>query len=151
MSNVGQSIQSLVKDYDDKALTKEIALRAASMSKSASIAGELNPAVSEDAEHLGTTEDLLELGTRIFRRVEREIHGMVCGGAAEDKGDRESILKATGSDVALGTALYAALTASLGLAPAVATVVAALLIKRIFAPAGEEICKFWAERIAKQA
>lgn len=148
----GQAIHGLVEEYDEKAIITEIALRAAAMSKTAAVASELNPEVQEDAEHLGIKEDVLELGGRIFRRVERELHEVICGNSAEDKKDRDSILKATGlGDIALGTALYTALTASLGMAPAVATVVAALLIKRIFQPAGAEFCKFWGDKITKRS
>lgn len=144
----GKTIESLL-DYDEKAMCKEIALRAAAVRADAAVSGQLNPQVFEDPKHLGITDDLVELGGRIFRRIERELHGMLC--SADGKKDRESIVKSLGGDAALGAALYALLTASLGLAPAVATVVAALLIKRIFKPAGEEFCDFWAKELKKRS
>jgi len=152
MSNdVGAAIQALA-GYDEKSMCKEIALRAAAVRADAALGGEPNLRVVEDAAHLGITEDLVQLGNRIFRRIEREVHDLLCGTSADDKKDRESILsKITGGDAALGAALYGVLTASLGMAPAVATVVAALLIKRIFTPAGKEVCAFWAEKIKQRS
>jgi hypothetical protein len=147
--DIGQTVKALIDEYDEKALIEEVGLRSAAIRNAPVVAGEINPDVTYDAEHLGPMDDIKELSTRIFRRVERELHSIVCGSASEDKKDRDSILKATGlGDVALGAAIYSVLTGPLGMAPAIATVLAALLIKRIFVPSGEEVCKFWGEKIA---
>jgi hypothetical protein len=79
-----------------------------------------NPDVAVDAEHLGITDDVKELGTRIYRRTMRELHSVVCGSAAEDRKDRESLLSAIGADdIILGAAIASVLTTSFAMAPAV--------------------------------
>jgi hypothetical protein len=47
----------------------------------------------------------------------------------------------------LGAVVAGVLISSFGVAPAVAAVVAALLIKRIIKPGQEELCVVWKERL----
>jgi hypothetical protein len=145
---LGPAVHSITEEYDDDAMLEELALRAYAILKDPAIAGSLNPDVAIEATHLGVADDLRELGTRIYKRIMRELYSVVCGDATEDKKDRESILSSIGaSDVVLGAAIAAVLTTTFGMAPAVATVAAALLIKRIFNPAGGEICQFWGQKL----
>lgn len=150
----GEAVAELIKRYPageegERALLEELASRTVAIGDDPQPAGKYNPEVTIDQQEMGL-EDLAILGRRILGRLERELHAVVCGGGKDDKEDRESILSAVGAgDVALGTILYGVLVTSFGLAPAVATVVAALLIKRVLAPAGNEVCKFWGERLAE--
>lgn len=94
-------------------------------------------------------KDLREIGVRIADRVERELHDVVCGNSEQDAAERLSIQKAFGlSDAVLSGALVTVLV-GLGLSPAIAIAIAALLIKRVFHPAGEELCAFWAKRLSR--
>lgn len=149
-ADFGTAVAALVK-FDDEALLKQAAMRAEAAKIDPAIAGSYNPKVTYDFEHAGLADDLLDLGSRIVRRWERELHSVVCGTQAEDKKDRDSILKQIGADDAtLGAAVGAALV-GLGLGPAVAAVVAALLLKRILKPAAEEagqkVCAYWTRQL----
>jgi hypothetical protein len=134
---------------DDATLYEQLGMRVrATQSREAGVV-EYNPTLVHDTTVMGRLDDLRELGRRVLRRWNREIHRVACGGAQEDGKDRESILKALGvGDIALGGAIAAVLIGSFGVAPAVATVVGALIVKRLGAPAADEICKFWAESLA---
>lgn len=84
-----------------------------------------------------------------FRRWHKEVFRLVCGGDAENEKDREELKKAFGvSDVAVAASLSALLITSLNIAPAIAVVVAALVVKRFFRPAQEEFCATWKKHVA---
>jgi hypothetical protein len=103
---------------------------------------------ADEAAQFGV-KDLHEIGARIADRVERELHDVVCGNSERDAAERLSIQKAFGlSDAVLSGALVTVLV-GLGLSPAIAIAIAALLIKRVFHPAGDELCAFWAKRLSR--
>jgi hypothetical protein len=145
--DLGKAIATMVNSYDEEALIKQLAMRVEATKENPAVAGSYDPAVAYDFEHAGLSDSLLDLGGRILHRWERELYGVVCGDAKEDAADRNSILtKIAGDDIALGAAVGGVLI-SLGVGPAVAVVVAALVIKRIIHPAGNEVCKMWSERL----
>jgi hypothetical protein len=85
-----------------------------------------------------------ELGKRIFGRCSRAAHDFCCSSGADDKKLRDQMLNAIFSKDSGGVALLAGgLVAAFGLSPAIAAVVAALLVKIIVAPAAEELCSTW--------
>lgn len=96
----------------------------------------------------GIDDELANLGRRIFRRVEREVFALLCGTAEDDNADREKLRNTIGlgPDVVVA-GIVSVLVSGLGMAPAIASVVAALLIRRIFQPTYEETCVFWRERL----
>lgn len=101
----------------------------------------------------GFADDVLKrAGRRILRRLERELHALMCGSNGDDDDDRRAIRDALGisEDAAVG-AVTAFLVGGLGLAPVVAGVVGALILKRLLRPAieagVEELCGVWSERI----
>jgi hypothetical protein len=79
----------------------------------------------------------------------REAFGLVCGTGSGDGGDRKKLAEAFGVG---GTAVAALITAGLastfGLAPAIAAVIAAIVVKRFLRPAYEEFCVVWGDRLA---
>lgn len=87
------------------------------------------------------------LGKRVWSRIERQMHDLLCGNNAHDEEDRKRILKAISNDDILAAACVYVLTAAFGLSPAIAALGAALLIRRVFKPAGQEFCAFWAEHL----
>ena len=141
-----RSIAALV-DYDENSLIKQVALRAEAAKEDPTIAGSYDPVVTYDFEHAGLADELLDLGGRILRRWERELHSVVCGTSQDDEKDRANILSKIGADDAVLGAAVATVLIGLGVSAAVAAVLAALLLKRILKPAGQEVCKFWSERL----
>jgi hypothetical protein len=85
-----------------------------------------------------------DLGKRIFVRCSRAAHQFCCTPGTEDKELRDQMLKAIFSKEGGGIALLAGgLVAAFGLSPAIAAIVAALLVKLIIAPTAAEVCAEW--------
>ncbi len=141
-----RSIASLI-EYDEESLIKQVAMRAEATKVDPAIAGSYDPTVTYDFEHAGIADDLRDLGGRILRRWERELYGVVCGTSQEDAEDRANILSKIGADDAVLGAAVASVLIGLGVSAAVAAVLAALLLKRILKPGGQEVCTYWSERL----
>jgi hypothetical protein len=95
--------------------------------------------------------ELQALGTRVFLRWSRALHGLLCGSAGEDKDLRDRLWSAiTGKTGGISALLSATLVSSFGAAPAVAAIVATLVAKVILQPAGEEVCSYWAARLGAE-
>lgn len=92
-------------------------------------------------------DDLRELGGRIFNRIASELYGVVCGSDQNDSAERKKILEASGLSEAAALALIAGLIGQMfGLGGAVCAAAAALILRRIIKPSGDEMCKFWKEK-----
>ncbi|KVT98533.1 hypothetical protein WK60_00315 [Burkholderia ubonensis] len=105
------------------------------------------PQLTYEVAVMGPLDELRTLGRRVLARWSRELYKVMCGDLEADKKDRDSLLKALGvSDVAIGAALTALLV-TWGVAAAIATVIAALVVKSIIIPAGSEACEYWGERL----
>jgi hypothetical protein len=94
---------------------------------------------------LSRNEDEKNLGKRIFRRWNRTLHDFACNANAEDRDLKDKLLSAISMKTGGGTAVVAAVLAGYFLvSPPLAAVLAALLIKLILVPAGQEVCQAWA-------
>ena len=137
-------------DADDLTLIEKLGLRGKAVQIGTPDAVRYDPVLVHDAGVMGPLDDLRELGRRLLARWSRELFKVMCGDAQADQKDRESLLKSIGlGDIAVASAITAVLVSSFAVAPAVATVIAALVVKRIIGPAGEEACKVWAEKLPK--
>lgn len=135
-------------DTDELTLVEQLGMRAKATQKGEAGAVNFNPHLVYDGTTMGTLDDLRDLGRRLLSRWTRELYKVVCGSLDDDKTDRESIIKSLGiGDIAVGGAIAAVLVGTFAVAPAVATVIAALIVKRIIKPAGEEICEYWGEKL----
>jgi len=133
---------------DEHTLLEQLGMRARAAQAGVASAADYNPVLTYSMHEMGPLDDLRDVGRRLLKRWMRELHKVACGDADQDKADRESIIKTLGlGDVAVGGAIAAVLVGSFAVAPAVATVIAALIVKRIVEPAGQEICKFWDEQL----
>lgn len=137
------TIEKLLK-AEDSQLYEQLGMRAKAIADDPTKAGLFEPHVVYDQAQMGLKEDVLELGQRLFQRWNREAHNLVCGAEVQDQQDRSSLLGAFGIDeVAVAAALSALLVTNLGIAPALAAVVAVLLVKHFFRPGYEEFCQVW--------
>jgi hypothetical protein len=92
----------------------------------------------------GPGDDLREFGRRVFRRWNVQAWELVCGTDADDSKDRDDFLGAISIDRSVATAALAGLLVShLALAPAVAAVAAAIIMKRFARPLYDEFCSSW--------
>ena len=135
--------------YDESALIELLGIRAKSIERDPSIAGNLSPKVSYDAKFLGPLDEIKALGLRILNRWNKELFNIVCGSSKDDEQDRTKVLNAlTLSEGAAIAALIPVLTA-LGLAPALAGVLAAIIVKRFLGSAIETLCDAWKQQVEK--
>lgn len=133
-------------------LLEHLGIRDRAIALDPSVAGSFAPSVVYDGPQMGLMEDIRELGRRIFARWNVEAHTLVCGGGDAEREDRHSLLRAAGADpVMAGATLAALLVSQLGLSPAIAAVIAALVIRRFFRPAVEEFCTEWKRHLQDDA
>jgi hypothetical protein len=141
------AVQSLLQD-DEVQLYEQIGIRSKAIAENPTLAGYFEPSVVYEQAELGLKEDVVELGQHIYQRWNREAYDLVCGSGSKDKKDREELAKAFGvSDVVVAASLAAVIVTNFGIAPAIAAVIAALVVKRFFRPAYEEFCQAWGEHI----
>lgn len=113
-------------------------------------AGAFEPLVTYDEEKMGSKEDVREFGRRLFLRWNIEAYKLICGDELEDMIDRSELNKAFGiSNEAVAAALSSLLISHMGLSPALAVVVASLVIKRFSKPGHGEFCQVWKERLPR--
>jgi hypothetical protein len=153
MSNLTKQAEPAVKKLllsDEGQLYEQLGIRAKAIAEDPTKSSSFEPEVIYDQAEMGLKEDVQEFGQRLFRRWNLEAHKLMCGSDPDAQKDREDLANAFGiSDVAVAAALSALLVTYLGLAPAIAAVVAALAIKRFFRPAYEEFCVVWAKSLSQ--
>ena len=135
-------------DAEDDQLFAQLGIRASAMTQDPSIAGSFTPDAVFDGTSMGPLDAVKELGRRLFKRWNVEAYKLLCGDDPSDEKARTEIKNALSlGDAAFGAAVASALISTFGLAPAVATVVGALLVKRFFKPAHEEVCALWKTKL----
>ena len=114
------------------------------MGQEPAMSGKLVVPSGKDLEALGPVDDLKALAIGFFNRFSVEAYHVICGGAKQDDPDHKKMVEAFGLDKQTVAAfLTTLLVTNLGLAPLVATAVAALIVRLFFKPAYEEMCAFW--------
>ena len=142
-----QNGTDLLIDEDVDQLYERLGLNLRAISVNPEQAGHFDLAVAHDVETLGPLDGLTEFGRRYFRKVEAQIHALICN--SESHQDREKLTAAFGlGRDAVAATIAALLVSSLGLAPAIAVVLAPITIKLFFVPAREAMCEQWDERLA---
>ncbi len=145
-----EALSRLLQSTEDQ-LFEQLGIRAKALAADPSIAGNFEPNVAYDGIAMGPLDDVRELGRRLFGRWNREAYNLVCGSDADTAADRKKLLDAFGGgDVAVGAALAGMFVAYLGMAPALAGIVAALTLKYFFRPAYGEFCGLWLEKLPKK-
>ncbi len=142
------AVKKLLKS-DEEQLYETLGMRIKAIAEDPSKGGSFEPQVTYRAAQMGLKEDIQELGRKLFNRWNVEAYKLVCGSESEDGKDREELLKAFGAkdDAVIAASLSALLVTSLGIAPAIAGVIAVLLLKRFLHPAHEEFCQVWKESL----
>ena len=149
MSDLSEQAQPVVENLlqsDVDQLYVELGMRAKTVITNPAIAGQFDPPVEHDVAIMGPSDDLKQFGQRLFQRWNREANELMCGKNDDNVKEREELVNAIGfGEVAVAASLAGLLVSSFGLAPAIATVVAAVVVKRFFRPAYEEFCEVWKE------
>jgi len=105
---------------------------------------------SADVDSAQRHEEWKAFGKRLLLRWSRALHDFVCTNADEDRDLKDKIRNALTAGAGSTAVLAAGITTAFGLAPAVAAIIAALLVRLIVAPAHEEVCSTWTEWLSKQ-
>jgi uncharacterized membrane protein YdfJ with MMPL/SSD domain len=141
------ALERLLQAEPDQ-LFAELGLRQKAIENDPAQAGLFEPAATYDASFAGPLDILKEFGQDFFGRVNMDLYSLVCGDDAKFASDRKKLVDALGlGDVAFAGALTAVLITSFGLAPAIATVVAALVVKLFFKNALAAMCAVWKKRL----
>jgi hypothetical protein len=154
MANLTDMARPAVEDLlqaDESQLYEELAIRVKGMQSDPGKAGSFAPDVTYDAADMGALDDLRAFGTAFFKRLNVSAFNLICGVEAEDAEERQTVLDSFGlGKEAVAAAIAGLLVAQLGLAPAVAAVVAALVIKHVFRNAHEAMCEVWKEKLPQE-
>jgi hypothetical protein len=98
-----------------------------------------------DLDRLPRDSATVALGRRILARWSRATYDFLCKSGGSDDDLRHRLMSAlTGREGGAPALLAGTLVAAFGLSPAVAALVAALLMKLVIAPAKDELCQSWA-------
>lgn len=152
MSNRTAQVELAVErllQSDEGQLYEQIGIRSKAIQRDPSISGSFEPLVTYDQAKMGLKEDVLELGKRVFGIWNAQAYQVFCGSGFEDAKDREALKASLGMGDVAAAASLASLLVALGISPAIAPVVAALVIKRFFRPAYQEFCAMWGKHVSQ--
>ncbi len=129
-------------------LYQELGLRLKAMQQDVSLSSSFQPTIPHNIQAQGAAEDLRKFGELFFQRVHGQAFELICGSQNQDNEQRQQVLDAFGvGRDAVGAAIAGILIAQLGLAPIIAPVVAALILRLVFKPAYESMCGVWKEKV----
>jgi hypothetical protein len=137
------SVATDLAEYDESALTELLGIRAKTIERDPSIAGDLSPKITYNAKFLGPLDDVKSLGLKILNRWNKELFNIVCGPAKGDEEDRAKIINALSLSEGAAIAAIIPILIGLGLAPTLAAVIAAIIVKRFLGSAIETLCDSW--------
>ncbi len=129
--------EQMAAEMSEEQLLREIGLRARTFAMYPAAASSVERSVPEAAALERAWDDLGEFGGWIFRRLHRQLHSVPSNDSrnGDSKPGRNGFDRV---DAASANRIVSVLTATLGVAPAIASVVAALALKRLLQPAWEE-------------
>lgn len=142
------AVQKLLRKDEDQ-LYKELGMRRKAIAEDPYLmAGSFDFDVTYDVAVMGPMDELRKLGEQLFKRYQVEAHKLFCPKEGGDKEDIDNLKKAIGiDDAAVAAFIAAVLVTNVGIAAALAAVVAALIVKRFLRPTYEETCKAWAKNL----
>jgi len=93
---------------------------------------------------------LKDFGRSFFNRFSKDAYALICGADQANTDERRKLMDASGlGPAAFASALTLALMSWFGWAPAIATVVAALIMRLFFKNAYDSMCDTWKARLPK--
>lgn len=132
-------------------LYEQLGIRAKAIAVDINKSSSFEPQVTYNEAKMGFKEDVLIFGKRLYRRWNMEAYKLICGSDVEDQNDRKELVDSFDiGETAIAATLTTLLVTHLGIAPALASVIAVLTVKRFFNPAYEEFCRIWKDNIAQK-
>jgi hypothetical protein len=140
-------IQNLL-GLDEGQLLAQLGMRAYAASGDLSQSAHFAPDLRGVApEHMGAQEELKKLGKRILKRWNQSAYQLVCGNDPDDEKTRSEVRSALGIGKAAAIGVITSSLVGIGLMPALAPVVATILVTKFFDPAYAEFCVYWKENL----
>ena len=141
------AVEKLLQSEPDQ-LYEELGLRKYAMLAEPARAGAFDSDATFDAPFAGPQDVLRDVGRRFFERFNRDAYELVCGISEADAAQRKKILESINlGETAFAAVLVGALMSTFGFAPAVASVVAALIVRLFFRNAYGATCDVWKQRL----
>ncbi len=141
------AVESLLSSEEDQ-LFAELEIRRQAIADDPSLAGSFDPDVAYDARHMGALDDLTKFGRVFFDGINRDCYAIACGSNGESTEDRRKLADAFRLGPAdAATFLAGLLVAHLAMAPAIAAVIAALVVKLFFKNALNATCAVWKDHL----
>ncbi|NLY37202.1 MAG: hypothetical protein GX046_08220 [Tissierellia bacterium] len=135
----------LLENYDENELYIELALRLKLMEEDPSRGIPIEPGLRFFAEEaMMDKENFDRIGREIFKRWSGTLYKFTCGSDPDDKSYHEKIFS---GDLSLGGAIVIFLTTQFGVLPAIATVLAALVVKLFLDPVHQVLCEEWKAKL----
>src|SRR5262245_58224344 len=126
------AVARLLQSEPDQ-LYEELGLRKSAIMAEPARAGEFDSNATFDAPFAGPQDVLGDIGRHFFERFNRDAYELVCGSDKADATERKKILDSFNlGETMFATTLVGALVSTFGLAPSLATVVAALVVRLFF-------------------
>jgi uncharacterized membrane protein YdfJ with MMPL/SSD domain len=151
MPDVGHHAQPALEKLlqsDPDQLYAELGLRQKAILADPRQAAMFETTATYDADFAGPLDALKDFGRRFFNRFSNDAYALVCGADQENSEERKKLLDAFGGgQTAFAAALTAALMSWFGWAPAIAAVMAALIVKLFFKNAYIAMCAVWKQRL----
>lgn len=125
-------------------LVKEADRRREAIALAPDLAGRVDLSPADLPQEMSVGSEISTAIKNIFRRSNDELRELACGSTRADQKDRRAILNSLHvGDSTLAAAFVSALVSHSGLSPALAAVIAVILVKRLGSPAVEELCAAW--------
>jgi hypothetical protein len=143
MENTDELMQQLL-DLDEDQLKAQLGIQAQGIAANPSIAS--IEAVDVDAAPRGIIDaKALEFGQRLFNRINQGAYEIMCEDPFGDRSETLQQLEQALNDnyVKAAGILAPALVSGLGLAPAIATIIATIIVKKIAQGSANLICETW--------
>jgi hypothetical protein len=152
LTNQAEPAMDSLLNADEDTLFEQLGIRAKAIQQDLNLSSSFSPTVSYDEAEMGVLDDVRDYGKRIFRRCSVEAYKLFCGDDPEDEEDRKQLAEAIGVSKGQVAALVAGmLVAQLGLAPAIAAIVAAILIRRFLIKPGAQLaCDKWKAQLPSE-
>ncbi len=135
-------------DTDEEDLYRLLALRVRTIERDPSVAGQFAPTTLAATELGITVPDLAALGRKLFGNIARAGQSLICGTDSDAGFHLQRILSSVNMDITTVTAGVATLLiGQLAIAPAVAGIVASIVVGKVAPTSVEALCKAWSAKL----
>ena len=152
MTDAMDEVKAAVADLhttDEDDLYRLLALRIKTVERDPSVAGQFAPSTVAPTELGIAVPDLLAFGRKAFQALATAGQSVICGSNSDAGFHLQRILSGVNMDVTTVTAAIATLlVGQLAIAPAVAGIVAAIVVGKLAPTSLDALCARWQSKLA---